>query len=222
MLVGAGAETLTDEQVVARVVAGEVGLFEMLMRRHNVRVYRAVRSVLRDEQEAEDAMQQAYINAYTHLAQFAGRARFSTWLTRIAVHEAIARARRQGTRMETSFATDEEPEDRDVRLASPEPTPEQRAFASELRSLLEGAIDALQPGYREVFMLREVEGLSTAEVAESLDLTEEAVKTRLHRARAMLQQDLLARAGAATGNAFQFHASRCDRVVKSVMDRLLG
>lgn len=220
MTVAAGADALTDEQVVGRVLGGETALFELLMRRHNPRIYRTVRAVLGEENDVEDTMQQAYVNAYTHLAQFAGRARFSTWLTRIAVHEAIGRARRRGTRMETEFDHDEGREDEDARLAAADPSPEHRAFSAELRSLLEQAIDALPPGYREVFMLREVEGLSTTETAGSLDLTDEAVKTRLHRARALLKDALLARTGAAAADAFQFHATRCDRVVERVMDEL--
>ncbi|RPJ82567.1 MAG: RNA polymerase sigma factor [Acidobacteria bacterium] len=213
---------LSDEQVVERVRLGEAALFEVLMRRHNARLYRAIRSVLRDEQEVEDAMPQAYVNAYTHLDQFAGRARFSTWLTRIAVHEALSRARRRGTFMEIAIDDDEGREDRQMDLASAEPSPEHRAFSSELHVLLEQAIDALPAGYREVFMLREVEKMSTVEVGEALELSEEAVKTRLHRARAMMRHHLYERTGAAAPNAFQFHATTCDRVVAEVFKRLGG
>lgn len=220
MPVAARQEALSDEQVVERVLGGEVAMFELLMRRHNPRVYRTVRAILGEEAEVEDAMQQAYVSAYTHLGQFAGRARFSTWLTRIAVHEAIGRARRRGTRMETNFARDDGREDEDARLAASDPSPEHRAFSAELRSLLEHAIDALPPGYREVFVLREVEGLSTSEAAESLELTDEAVKTRLHRARALLKDELLAKTGGVAAEAFQFHAPRCDRVVGAVMGEL--
>jgi RNA polymerase sigma-70 factor (ECF subfamily) len=219
MKVEAGAEALTDEQVVDRVLVGDKAMFEILMRRHNTRIYRAIRAILRDEADVEDAMQQAYVNAFSHLEGFERRAQFSTWLTRIAVHEAIARARRRGTRMETSFV-DEDGRDEGPSLAADEPTPEHRAFSGELRALLEHAIDTLPPGLREVFMLREVEGLTTAEAAESLDLSAEAVKTRLHRARALLRDDLYSRTGAAAPQAFQFHAVRCDRVVSSVMRRL--
>lgn len=215
----AAFETMSDERVVDRVLGGETALFEILMRRHNTRLYRAARAILRDEADIEDVMQQAYLNAYTHLDQFAGRARFSTWLTRIAVHQAIARTRRRGTSMETDM-DENGGEDRQAFLAAGDPSPEHRAFSGELRTLLENAIDALPGGYREVFMLREVEGLSTSEVAESLDLTGEAVKTRLHRARALLRDDLFARTGAVAADAFQFHASRCDRVVRAVMERI--
>ncbi|HOC19178.1 MAG TPA: RNA polymerase sigma factor [Vicinamibacterales bacterium] len=222
MAVGTAAQALTDEEVVDRVLHGETALFEILVRRHNTRVYRAVRAVLGDEREVEDAMQQAYLDAYAHLAQFAGRARFSTWLTRIAVNEAIGRARRQGVRMETGFPDEDGREDADRRFAAADPSPEHRAFSFELRALLETAIDTLAPGYREVFMLREVEGMSTAEVAEALGLTDEAVKTRLHRARGLLKDDLFSRTGTAAADAFQFHAPRCDRVVEGVMGELAG
>jgi RNA polymerase sigma-70 factor (ECF subfamily) len=123
--------------------------------------------------------------------------------------------------METDFARDDGREDEDVRLAAADPSPEHRAFSAELRSLLEQAIDALPPGYREVFVLREVQGLSTAEVAETLELTDEAVKTRLHRARGLLKDQLFEKTGAAAADAFQFHAPRCDSVVAAVMDAIL-
>ncbi|HSK08802.1 MAG TPA: RNA polymerase sigma factor [Vicinamibacterales bacterium] len=215
-------EMLTDEQVVERVLLGEKALFEVLMRRYNGRIYRAVRSIVRDESEVEDAMQQAYVSAYLHLAQFEGRSRFSTWLTRIAVHEALGRARRRGTRREVEMPIedDEGRGDRDRATAALDPTPEHRAFSSELRTLLEDGIDALPVGYREVFMLREVEGLSTADAAESLSLSEEAVKTRLHRARSLMRDHLYARTGGAAAAAFQFHALRCDRVVAEVFKRI--
>lgn len=212
----------SDEEVVERVRLGDTALFEVLMRRHNARLYRAVRAILRDEPEVEDVMQQAYFSAYSHLDQFAGRARFSTWLTRIAVNEALGRARRKGALVETVTADDEGREDRNEAFASKDPTPEHTAFSSELRVLLEQAIDTLPDGYREVFVLREIETMPTAEVAEALQLSEEAVKTRLHRARALLRGDLYRRTGAAASDAFQFHATRCDRVVAATFARIAG
>lgn len=212
-----GLETLADEEVVRRVRLGEPALFEILMRRYNQRLYRVARSILRDGTEAEDVMQQAYVNAYLHLDQFAERARFSTWLTRIAVHEALARVRRRSRRREV-----EVPEgDGDAgTLRSPQPSPEQEALAGELRRVLEGALDALPRGSRAAFVLREVEGLSTAEAAECLGVSEDVVKTRLHRARVLLRAELLERAGIAQRDAFAFHATRCDRVVAAVFARL--
>ena len=209
------SSAMTDEEVVARVVAGETALFEVLMRRHNQRVYRAARAILRDEREAEDVMQEAYVNAYAHLSQFDGRAQFSTWLTKIAVYEALARVRRQ-RRYEP---LDDAPMERHMPTTS-SPDPERQAFGRELGALIESAVDALGDGYREVFMLRQVEGLSTAETAEALGVSEDVVKTRLSRARQAMQQDLLDRAGAATTSAFTFGQDHCDRLVSAVMHRI--
>jgi RNA polymerase sigma-70 factor (ECF subfamily) len=202
---------MTDTEIVQRVRSGETALFEVLMRRHNQRVYRVARAVLKDEVEAEDAMQQAYINAYLHLGQFEERAQFSTWLTRIAVREALARRRR--ARPEDAVDTFDDTQ-------AEQPNPEHQAYAGELGRLIESAVDALPEGYRVVFMLREVEGLNTAETAETLELGEEAVKTRLHRARAMVRASISERLGGATPGAFQFAAPRCDRVVAAVLARL--
>ena len=209
--------TLSDEEVVVRVLAGETGLFEVLMRRHNEQVYRAARAILRDDREAEDVMQEAYVNAYAHLSQFDGRARFSTWLTKIAVYEALGRARRRG-RYET---LDDTAVETFMPLTSA-PDPERQAFGREIGGLIESAIDTLGDGYREVFMLRQVQGLSTAETAQILGVSEDVVKTRFSRARQALQRELLARTGAATPSAFTFGQGRCDRVVAAVMARLMA
>jgi RNA polymerase sigma-70 factor (ECF subfamily) len=201
-----------DEELVRRVRSGETALFEVLMRRYNARVYRVARAILRDDSEAEDVMQQAYMNAFMHLEQFAARSTFSTWLTRIAAHEAIARSRRRG-RIAELDAPEEE-----VRGTAPDP--EHQAFAAELKALLESAVDRLPESHRLVFMLRDIEGLSTAETAECLEISEENVKTRLHRSRAMLRNDLFEQTGAVTSSAFQFHLSRCDRVAAAVMAKI--
>lgn len=212
------AAEMGDEEVVGRVLDGNTPLFELLMRRYNERLYRVARSIVRDEHEAEDVMQQAYVNAFAHLRQFNGSARFSTWLTRIAVNESLARVRRRSR--EESF--DE--------LSNVEPfmdrasfdNPERQAFTGELRALLESAIDTLPDGLREVFVLREVEGLNTADVADCLDVSEDVVKTRLMRARVALRRVLLERVGATASDAFRFYRPRCDRVVARVMARITG
>jgi len=212
---------MADAEVVARVRAGDTALFELLMRRHNQRVYRVARAVVKDETEAEDVMQQAYINAFRHLDQFEERAQFSTWLTRITLHEALARRRRQSAHPTMSMTQgDEHGEPMDA-LIAPEPDPERQAYTAELARMLESAVDALPETYRVVFALREVEGLSTSETAAGLELGEEAVKTRLHRARAMLRRTLAEQFGAASAQAFQFHAPRCDRVVSAVLAQIL-
>src|SRR5687767_13264827 len=143
-----GWTVLPDEAVVERILDGHVGLFEVLMRRHNERLYRAARAILRDDAEAEDVMQQAYVNAYAHLRQFDGRASFATWLTRIAVNEAISRARRRG-RYEPF---DDHNPAFDVFAMPAANNPERQAFAHEMKVILESAIDTLPDGQREVFM----------------------------------------------------------------------
>jgi RNA polymerase sigma-70 factor (ECF subfamily) len=207
------AGQLHDEEIAARVLAGESALFEVLMRRHNQRVYRAIRALIRDEAEVEDAMQQTYLSAYLHLAEFAGSARLSTWLVRIAVNEALGRLRR-GRRLHALAGELEGTIDmRNPPPASPEAVAERR----ELSTVLERAVDGLPDIYRTVFMLREIEGLTTAEAAEALAASEDVVKTRLHRARGLLQERLAAIAEERKPELFPFHAPRCDRVVAAVM-----
>ena len=205
---------LTDEQVVTQVIGGQTALFEVLMRRYNERVYRVARAIVRDDEEAEDVMQQAYVNAYAHLRQFNGKARFSTWLTKIAINESLARVRRRG---KYELYDDESSNVEPLMVQDSYRDPERQAFTSELRALLEWAIDGLPNGAREVFVLREVEGLSTAETASVLDVSDDVVKTRLSRARSALRRVLEERIGTAAPDAFRFYRPRCDRVVERVM-----
>jgi RNA polymerase sigma-70 factor, ECF subfamily len=212
-------ESWTDEEVVDRVRSGETALYEIIMRRYNQRLYRVARSILRDDSEAEDVMQDAYVRAYEHLDQFARRAPFSTWLTRIAVHEALARLRQ---RNRTQQISDGEHEGEIVMsLAEPSLDPEQKASKAELGHLLEEALLALPENFRSVIMLRDVEELSTLETAEALEITEENVKIRLHRGRALARAWLFQRVGASAKDAFPFMGARCDRVVQKVLERLL-
>jgi RNA polymerase sigma-70 factor (ECF subfamily) len=210
--------TLTDAQVVERVRSGERSLFEILMRRHNPKVYRVVRAILKDERDVEDVMQQAYVNAFAHLHQFESRSRFSTWLIRIALNEAFGRRRKIGV-VDAPRAANEDLTAGEIR--STEPDPERQAYAEELRGLLEAAIDALPEIYRLVFMLRVVEGLSTSETGEGLGLGDEVIKTRLHRARAMLRRSFAERLGDSAPGVFPFHALRCNRVVTGVFVQVL-
>jgi len=205
-------ETLTDEEVVVRILTGQTALFEILMRRYNERMYRVSRAIVRDDSEAEDVMQQAYVNAYTNLRQFAGKARFSTWLTRIAVNEALARLRHRGKHERYDEPSRAEPSPQQ----SP-PDPERQAFSGELRALLEWAIEQLPDGAREVFVLREVEGLSTAEVGDALGVSEDVVKTRLSRAKRSLRRTVMERTGSTTPEVFRFQRPRCDRLVARVL-----
>ena len=212
--------TLSDEEVVARVLAGDTPLFEVLMRRHNQRVYRAVRSLLQDEAEVEDVMQQAYVQAFTHLAQFEGGSRFSTWLIRIAVNEALQYLRKRSRLVAIDGGADDEREEGMKLVERNTPDPERQTAERELVQLLETSIDALPASSRMVLMLREVDGLSTAETAEVLSVSQDVVRTRLHRARALLRDALETRLGGQLEEVFSFQAPRCDRVVAAVMARL--
>jgi len=204
-----------DEEIVARVRAGDAALFEVLMRRHNTRLYRAVRGILRDEAEVEDAMQQAYLRAYAALGEFEGLSSFSTWLVRIGLNEALGRVRRRRNYVpvETGDGTEHSMHD--------EPDPEERAASRQALALLESAIDRLPPIHRTVILLREVEGLSTVEAAHALGVSEAVVKVRLHRARSALRDLLTRELGRSASDAFPFPAERCDRIVRSVLGRIL-
>jgi RNA polymerase sigma-70 factor (ECF subfamily) len=212
------AEGLSDEQIVERVVRGDVALFEILMRRNNTRVYRAVRSLLRNEADSEEAMQATYVLAYSKLHTFRGAARFSTWLTQIALNEALGRLRRERRHPSVSLTVVEEHAMSSI--AAPPETPEAQASRRELAGMIERAVDALPELYRVVFVLREIEGIDTAETAAVLDVSEEVVKTRLSRARATLRESIERLVGSAATEAFGFHAARCDRVVANVMRRI--
>jgi RNA polymerase sigma-70 factor (ECF subfamily) len=220
-LMGPDAKNLpiSDEELVRRVRAGETALFEVVMRRYNQRLYRIARTLLRDDAEAEDVMQQAYVNAYLHLDQFESRSAFSTWLTKIAVYDALSRVRRRRPTDQTDIIHNGDDDAMDS-STSQEPDPERRAFSGELRTLLESAIEALPGHYRAVFVMREVEGMTTAETAECLDITEDTAKTRLHRARMLLRDDLYQRAGIVRGTAFPYLAPRCNRLVAAVFERI--
>jgi RNA polymerase sigma-70 factor, ECF subfamily len=214
-----GLTNLPDEELVKRVLAGDTPLYEVIMRRHNQLLYRVVRSILGNDAETEDVMQDAYVRAYEHLSQFAGRSQFRTWLTRIAVHEALARIRRN--RRFSSPALGESMGGDPMELfAAPGHTPEQQVANAELRELLEQAICQLPESYRSVFMLRDVEEMSIEDVAGVLDLSAGTVKVRLHRARRALRKIISERAGNQLMEAFPFHAVRCDRVVAGVFQRI--
>ncbi len=210
-------QSWTDEQIIERVRSGEVALYELLVRRYNQRVYRAVRAILRDDSEAEDVMQDAHVAAFQHLHEFEGRAAFSTWLTKIAVHEALARLKKMKRFEPKDFSENESV----IAMKEDVMSPESATAYAETRVLLEEAILSLPILYRSVLVMRDLEEMSTTQTASVLDLTEETVKVRLHRARAMLRKELYIRVGANSSSAFQFGAKRCDRVTENVMSRIL-
>jgi RNA polymerase sigma-70 factor (ECF subfamily) len=211
--------TISDDDVVSRVRAGETGLYEILMRRYNQRLFRVIRSVVMNDDEAEDVLQEAWVRAYEHLDQFAGRASSSTWVTRIAFHEALARTRKNKRWTPLENPEGEIMAEAERRQTTAE-TPEMQAERSQLGRMLQAAVDGLPETYRSVFVLREVEQLSTTETAECLELSEEAIKTRLHRSRALLRRDLESRLGPAISEAYAFLGARCDRIVMRVLERI--
>jgi RNA polymerase sigma-70 factor (ECF subfamily) len=212
------SKALTDEEVVNRVRTGDLAMYEVIMRRYNQRLYRVSRAILHDDAEAEDVMQEAYVRAYTHLDQFAGRSTFSTWLTRIAVHEALSRLRSRNRHPQVDVIDYEG--EISMNTSGKSFNPEQNASTAQLREFLEEAVLNLPDSYRTVIMLRDIEELSTAETAEALDLTEDNVKVRLHRGHGMIRDWLFERIGTRAKEAFPFMGVRCVRVVQEVFNRL--
>lgn len=206
-----------DTALAARAATGDATAFELIMRRHNRMMFRAARAILRDDGEAEDAVQEAYVRAYRALAGFRGEARLSTWLTRIAVNEALGRRRQ---RRESPLA-DVPPDD--VAAAWPQgspTTPEEASMRKELGEVLEAAVDRLPESYRTVLMLRAVEGLSERDTADILGIAVPLVKVRLFRARRLLRRTLESRFESGLGEVFAFDGARCDRIVAAVRARL--
>ena len=203
----------TDAELVDRVLAGERRLFAALVQRHNQRLFRIARAILRDDSEAEDAVQQAHVTAFRALTQLRGD-RYAAWLTRIAVNDAYERLRRRRRHAVVSL----DDAGGDVAM-SRTATPEDDAYHRELGRLLERSIDELPDALRVVFVMREVEEIGTAETAEALGLSEAAVRVRLHRARAVLQATLT-RAMEAAPVAFRFDGERCDRITRGVLAAL--
>ena len=211
------AAPLSDEEAVRRICGGEQDLFATLLRRYNQRVFRIARSVVRDDAEAEDVAQEAWVRAFTHLDDLAERPRFGAWLSRIAFREAMTRARR-GRRV-TPLDVFEATSPARV-LPSPARTPEEDAAHGEEADALRAAIDALPAAYRTVYVLREIEELSTAETARCLGLTADAIKTRLRRARGLLRRGLLEIRGTARRSVFRFLGDRCVALTARVLRRL--
>jgi RNA polymerase sigma-70 factor (ECF subfamily) len=200
-----------DADLVTAVLGGDKAAYETLVRRHNQRLFRAARAIVRDDDEAEDVVQQVWVAAYQGLAGFRGESALTTWLTRIVVNEALARRRRQ-KKGEHLALIDEE-----ARAVTDGRTPEEEAAAGELGRLLEAHIDRLPDIYREVLVLRDVEEMTTAETAACLGVSEETVRVRLHRARRELQGSLSEAVGSSLPNAFRFAGARCDRIAAHVM-----
>lgn len=210
---------LLDEEIVHRVLAGDLPSFELIMRRYNQRRFRIVRSILGDDNDTEDALQETYTSAFEHLGQFAGRAKFSTWLTKIAIHAAVARRGRRSRIQSLDF---HDPENTGMVPRSTAASAEQKASANELGQVLTKAIDALPEDLRLVFAMRMIEGLDTSESASCLEISEANVKVRLHRARAMLRGVIDAAVGVEARQLYEFGGQRCDRIVQAVLARIVA
>jgi RNA polymerase sigma-70 factor (ECF subfamily) len=218
---GAAAADAPDAELARRVARGDHAAFEAVMRRYNRAMFRTARAILRDDAEAEDALQEAYLQAYRTMGGFRGEARLSTWLARVVANEALMRLRKQARRsaivpLQPGVAVEE----LNQMEANMEKEPENAARRAEMRKLLEQRIDALPGAYRAVFMLRAVEEYSVEETAAILQIPEATVRSRLFRARSLLREGLAAEVDVACGDAFSFAGARCDRIVAAVMARL--
>jgi len=212
----------TDAELANRVAAGEPAAFEALMRRHNRALFRTARAILRDDSEAEDVLQEAYLQAYRGIGAFRGDAKLSTWLARIVANEALGRVRKRARRAEIVPLQPgaSETEIEQVADQNMDETPERSAQRVEMRRLLEAQIDSLPEDYRVVFVMRAIEEMSVEETAEALEIPQATVRTRLFRARSLLREGLAAKIDLACEEAFTFAGERCDRIVARVMERL--
>ena len=196
----------TDTELIATILSGDMRALETLMRRHNRTLYRTARAILRDDAEAEDAAQEAWVKAYRSLGTFRGGSKLSTWLVRIAANEALMRRRRRAAAPAAASIDEQD-------LVCDAPGPESEAQRAEARRALETRIDALPDDFRAVFVLRALEELNVAETAAALGIPEATVRTRFFRARGMLRESL----GPDARDAFAFAGARCDRIVRRVL-----
>jgi RNA polymerase sigma-70 factor (ECF subfamily) len=209
----AATRGMPDLEVIRRVLAGEIALYELVMRRHNRLLFRLARGIVRDDDEARDVVQETYVRAYRKLGQFRGPDGFKSWLAQIAINEARARVRKPLVLVGDAEAV--------VDLhALQTDEPEFDAMSTEAQRIIESAIDGLPDDFRVVFVLRGVEQLSIAESAEVLGIKEATVKTRFHRARVLLRQALIRRLDELAPSSFDFDGSRCDAIVAAVLTKL--
>jgi RNA polymerase sigma-70 factor (ECF subfamily) len=211
---------LPDDTLVQRVGAGEPQAFEAIMRRYNRAMFRTARAILHDDAEAEDALQEAYLQAYRTLGSFRAEARLSTWLARVVANEALMRLRKQARRSSIVPIHGDVKAEEIPAMDEHIKNPENEARRAEVRKVLEARIDALPGAYRAVFMLRAVEEYSVEETARILGIPEATVRSRLFRARSLLREGLASEVDVATEEVFAFAGERCDRIVAAVMKRI--
>ena len=218
----ADSDADTDVDLAARAANGDEPAFGAIMRRYNRLLFRTARSILKNDAETEDALQEAYLRAWRALAGFRADAKLSTWLVRIVINESLGRLRRRGAQViPLDAALDvagHEPEA--LMEDDPDQRPDRVAMRAEVRRLMEARIDTLPDAFRTVFMLRAVEELSVEEVAVALEIPEATVRTRFFRARGLLREGLSRDVDLAIGDAFSFAGARCDRIVAGVLAKL--
>jgi RNA polymerase sigma-70 factor, ECF subfamily len=214
-------ERYDDAELIRRTLAREEAAARAIMTANNRRLYRLARGILRDDAEAEDVVQETYVRAFTQLAQFRGDSRLSTWLARIAINEALGRLRRDRPAVELSLLPQggANAEIIPFPLATTD-DPEKSMAQREIREVVERAIDELPDVFRLVFIARVIEGLNLEETADLLGIRPETVKTRLHRARAMLRDNVERKIGPVVLDAFPFAGQRCARLTDAVLQRL--
>jgi RNA polymerase sigma-70 factor, ECF subfamily len=212
---------LEETELVERARARDADAFRTIMQTYNRRLYRIARSILRNDSDAEDVVQEAYVRAFTHLENFRGDSSLATWLSRIAMNEALGRLRLRRPTADLALHESRGPEAEIIQFphtarSDPEKTMAQR----ELLQLVEQATDKLPEAYRTVFIARVIEGMSVEDTAELLGVRPETVKTRLHRARRLVREQLETQIGPVLMDAFPFAGKRCERVTEIVMRRL--
>ena len=217
-----GASSAEDDRALAlRAAGGDRTAFELVMRRHNRRLYRLARASLRNDAEAEDAVQEAYLSAFRSIGQFRGEAALSTWLSRLVLNECLNRVRRQARRDNVVPMVHPSSESKlDTMVASTADPPDKALMRSEMRALLERKLDELPEAFRTVFVLRCVEEMSVEETAQCLGIPEATVRSRQFRARSLLRESLAREIDLAERDVFEFGGSRCDRIVAAVLSRL--
>jgi RNA polymerase sigma-70 factor (ECF subfamily) len=211
---------LDDAELVRRALSRDEAAVRAILKANNQRLYRLARGILRNDNEAEDVVQETYVRAFTHLADFRGASSLATWLSRIAMNEALGRLRRERPGVELDAQGTLEAQIIPFPLASTADDPEKSMARREIQCVVERAIDELPEVFRLVFIARVVEGMSIEETAESLELRPETVKTRLHRARVMLRDNVERKIGPVAMEAFPFAGRRCDRLTAAVLNRL--
>jgi RNA polymerase sigma-70 factor (ECF subfamily) len=221
----AAAPPEDETALVRRIVAGDLAAFERLMRANNRRLYRLARATLRDDAEAEDALQEAYIAAHRALANFRGESALSTWLSRLVSNECLGRLRKKARRDNifpiVALDAEADPEAAMDDARQPEP-PDRALVRAQVRELLERRLDDLPQAFRSVFVLRAVEELSVEETAQVLGIPEATVRSRHFRARSLLREALAQEFDLAERDLYEFGGTHCDRVVAAVLERLRG